>query len=160
MRTRRTSWRPSATSEQSSGTGGEGAVEKVRRAAGPGLVHGPAHWIRLRRLPRLGAGIVVGTARFLWLVAELLVPGVRLKHRLCCAVCCIARASLEPCSENVRIVGAVAAGQHVHGPTTDRDDGSGPMSMHGRHVPDRYSTRGGQNRVRGWLWRLAEAAQH
>ena len=46
------------------GRGAEGAVKKVQRAAGPGLVHGPEHWIRLRRLPRPGAGILVGEAQF------------------------------------------------------------------------------------------------
>ena len=42
----------------------EGTVTKVRRAAGPCLVHGPEHWIKLRRLPRPGAGILVGEAQF------------------------------------------------------------------------------------------------
>ena len=85
----------------------------MQRAAGPDLVHGPEHWIRLRRLPRPGAGILVGEAQFLWPVAEVLVPGVRLKHRLCCAVCCMERAPLEPSSENVRVVGDLAAGQRL-----------------------------------------------
>jgi len=106
------------------GRGAEGAVKKVQRAAGPGLVHGPEHWIRLRRLPRPGAGILVGEAQFLWPVAEVLVPGVRLKHRLCCAVCCMERAPLEPSSENVRIlVGDLAAGQRLRGASVYRYHG-------------------------------------